>query len=239
VKKISLGIALVMLIGLTVDTQAKTLKLWTKKTTAWHDKNGYVYAVGKAKYNHQSAEDFMISQGKATEETINSLKSFLKVDELTDFQIIDFDYSTNKYYVLAAVPKSKNTPKARTTNQHQVIQLSQDIIPDNCIKKFSQTKEIFACEINQRAYLFAVTTAVITQPGQPGIDMAYTIAKNKAKHNLAEHFSEKFSSSGEIKSFNGVTLEIFSDSIRFIGCAPIDENYNEFWGYLFLNTTLG
>jgi hypothetical protein len=106
-----LVVALAFVVFLPQQVQAKKLKKWTQKTTAWEEANDWVYAVGQATYKHTTTDEFLASQKKATLVAIENLKTYLKVTKIKGFQIIDFEYSSDTYYVLAGAPKKKNTVK--------------------------------------------------------------------------------------------------------------------------------
>jgi hypothetical protein len=218
------------------QSYAKEFKYWVLQTMednpvwVWESSNGWVYAVGYATYMHDDTNKFKKAQTEATDVAINFLKSFLKVNKIKGFQNRDFDYSKDTYYVLAAAPKSENTVQ---NHQPQNIYLTQKFTDEEqaCIRKYSNENKVFACEIGDTVYVYAVTTAVITESGQIGIDRAYTIAKNKAKHNLKQHLEENFLSIGELQNFRGILVEINQDMIRYIGGIPLDKNIGgEFWG---------
>jgi len=233
-KKLSLITAILLTVIFASSTEAKQFKSWINKTV-WEEPNGWVYAVGKAKYTHQSTDEFLNSQQLATKVAIDNLKTYLNVNRLLEFQVIDFDYSQDTYYVLAAVPKLKNNPEAEKNRNHsnQNILMTQELLEDEetCIKKYSQNEDIFACEVQGRVFLYAVTTSVITEPGQIGLDKAYTIAKNKAVYKIKEFISEQYLANGDLNGFKPVIVEINQDTIRFIGGIPLDKNIGEsFWG---------
>ncbi len=103
-------VTIVLLLIATSTTQGKSLKDWTAKTV-WQESNGWTYAVGKAYYNQTSTAEFLNSQNQATIMAINLIKQHSNLTEIKGFQIIDFEYSSNQYYVLAAIPNDKNQIK--------------------------------------------------------------------------------------------------------------------------------
>jgi hypothetical protein len=105
---------IVFIVSITSATQAKSLKPWTTKTV-WEDpNNGWIYAVGNAPYKQISTEEFLTSQANATIMAIKLIQKQLAVEKVNGFQIIDFEYSTDKYFVLAAAPKTIKKIKKET-----------------------------------------------------------------------------------------------------------------------------
>jgi len=111
----------ISLLILMPKAEAKDFKSWVKNTMSdrpvnvWEDPNGWIYSVGSATYHHTDTDEFLAAQKEATELAIAYLQSFLKTNQIKGFQIIDFDYSKDRYYVLAAAPKSLNPAQTSMT----------------------------------------------------------------------------------------------------------------------------
>ncbi len=107
----------ILVIALFLTMLAATLQAagqpgWVTTYAQAKESKGYVYAVGVAEYDSKTATDDVYIKAliTATKDSSKRIKTFLKIATLRDFQIIAYDYSNKKLYVLGAVPKERNLP---------------------------------------------------------------------------------------------------------------------------------
>jgi len=184
---------------------------WIKAQQAWEeniDGKTYVYAVGIAVYNEKMTETESIeSFKKALEDSGKKLKSYLKVEKLTSFQLLETWYA-EKLYVLTAVPKDLNQPNSQSAAPAPIRECGSD---------WETGPEVFKCNRAGKDYLYARGTVLIAEAGN-SVNSAIGLATAQAKKLLQQQLNVT-----QLTGFEVIDKKSNEQQVWVLGRVPADQ----------------